>query len=54
MKQPSATEKRIAAYLQQMQKAMPEVRKQIAVYEKALKNGTLIKSPKPAPQFKHG
>ena len=50
----SATEKRVTIYLERMKKAMPEVKRQIAVYEKAAKEGTLVKNPKPAPQFKHG
>lgn len=47
----SNSEVRVAFFLKQMKKAMPEVKRQIEVYEKALKNGTLIKNPKPAPQF---
>lgn len=49
----SNTEKRVAAYIRQMKKAMPKIKREVAVYEKALKEGTVIKSPKPAPQFRH-
>ena len=37
------TEKRVAYLLAQMRKAMPEIRRQIAVYEKRMKSGKLIK-----------
>lgn len=35
----SSTEERIAFYLKQMEKAMPEIRRQIKVYEEAIKSG---------------
>jgi hypothetical protein len=35
MPESTSTEERIARYLNQMQKAMPEIRRQIKVYEKA-------------------
>ena len=50
----SNTQKRVSFFLEQMKKAMPEVKHQIEVYEKAKKTNTLIKSPKIAPQFKNG
>ncbi|MCX8483696.1 MAG: hypothetical protein ORO02_00610 [Bacteroidia bacterium] len=41
----SSTEERIAYYLKRMEKAMPEIQKQIKVYENAIKSGK-TKSPK--------
>lgn len=38
-----STEERIAFYLKQMKKAMPEIRMQIKVYEDAIKSGKLNK-----------
>lgn len=35
----SSTEERIAYYLKRMEKAMPEIQKQIKVYEAAVKSG---------------
>ena len=35
----SSTEERIAFYLKQMEKAMPEIKRQIKVYEDAIKSG---------------
>ncbi|MEB2784746.1 hypothetical protein [Algoriphagus persicinus] len=37
-----------------LKKEMPRILREIAVYEKALKDGTLIKNPKPSPQFTLG
>lgn len=37
-----------------LKKEMPRILREIAVYEKALKDGTLITKPKPAPQFTLG
>lgn len=54
MSRTSETEKRVAAYIKRMKKAMPKVKREIAVYELAVKNKTVIKSPKTAPQFNHG
>ncbi|MCL6261217.1 hypothetical protein M3O96_19100 [Aquiflexum sp. TKW24L] len=34
-----------------LKKEMPRIMKEIAVYEKALKDGTLIANPKPATQL---
>lgn len=34
-----------------LKKEMPRILREIAVYEKALKDGNLISHPKPAPQF---
>jgi hypothetical protein len=50
----SNTKTRVAFFIEQMKKAMPEVKHQIEVYENALKTDTLVKSPKTAPQFKNG
>jgi hypothetical protein len=33
------TEERISFYLKQMEKAMPEIKRQIKVYEEAVKSG---------------
>jgi hypothetical protein len=41
----SDTEQRVARLLERMRKAMPEIKRQVAVYEKNLKDGK-IKSPK--------
>jgi hypothetical protein len=49
----SNTKTRVAFFIEQMKKAMPSVKHQIEVYENALKTNTLVKSPKPAPQFKN-
>ncbi|MFM2387002.1 MAG: hypothetical protein RL660_1759 [Bacteroidota bacterium] len=43
--------KRVSILKKRMQKAMPEVRRQIRVYEKALKNGSLVEIPKDARSF---
>ncbi|MEN9345511.1 MAG: hypothetical protein RLZZ60_980 [Bacteroidota bacterium] len=40
----SSTKERIAYYLNQMEKAMPEIQRQIKVYESAVKSGNLKKS----------
>ncbi len=53
MKESSTIDKQIAHLLKQMEKAMPEVRRQVEVYEKNLKAGNINKSPQIAPQFKH-
>ena len=50
----SHTDKRVAFYLKQMKKAMPKIKREIKVYQEAVKTGTVIQSPKPAPQFNHG
>jgi hypothetical protein len=52
MNKPSNTERRVADLQERMRKAMPEIKRQIAVYEKNIKSGNL-KSPKPAPQFRN-
>jgi hypothetical protein len=46
MKKASNTEKRIEHILEQMREAMPEIKRQIAVYEKSIKTGSSAKSPK--------
>jgi len=51
MKQSSNTEKRVAHILERMRKAMPEIKRQIEVYEKNLQSGNQVKSPKIAAQF---
>lgn len=47
----SNSKSRVKFFLEQMSSKMPEVIKQIKVYEKALENNSLIKKPKTAPQF---
>jgi hypothetical protein len=37
-----------------LKKELPRILKEIAVYEKALKDGTLIAIPNPAIRFIHG
>jgi hypothetical protein len=46
------TEKRVTSYLKSMSKAMPEVKRQISVYEKAVKENKIIKISF-SPQFKN-
>ncbi len=53
MKKSSNTEQRITHILQQMRKAMPEIRRQIEVYEKSIKSGNQIVPPKVVQQFKN-
>ncbi len=52
MKNFSTIDKQIAYLLKQMGKAMPEVRRQVEVYEKNLKS-VKIKTPKIGQEFKH-
>ncbi len=40
----SSTEERVAYYLKQMDKAMPEIKRQIKVYEEAVKSSKRKKS----------
>ena len=49
----SHTEQRVAHILERMRKAMPEIKRQIEVYEKSVKAGNLIKSPKIPAQFRN-
>lgn len=42
----SNTEKRVAHILEGMRKAMPEIKRQIKVYERNLRGGNHNKSPK--------
>jgi hypothetical protein len=53
MKDISNTSERIQFALKQMEKAMPIVRKQVAVYEKNLALDKNQKKPTIAPQFKN-
>jgi hypothetical protein len=53
MKDISNTNERIQFALKQMRKAMPIVKKQVAVYEKNLALGKNQKKPTVAPQFKN-
>ena len=46
MNKSSNTEQRVLDILKRMQNAMPEIRRQIEVYEKSIKTGNLIISPK--------
>ena len=54
MKKVEKTDELVALMLERAQQAMPEIKRQIEVYEKSMKSGTRIVSPKVAPQFKHG
>jgi hypothetical protein len=47
----SNSKSRVRFFLAQMSSKMPEVIKQIKVYEKAIENNSLIEKPKPSPQF---
>lgn len=53
MKDISNTNQRVQFALEQMKKAMPTVKEQVAVYEKNLKLGKNQKKPAVAPQFKN-
>jgi len=46
MKKSSNTEQRVADILEGMRKAMPEIKRQIKVYEKSIQSGNKIKLPK--------
>jgi hypothetical protein len=46
MNKPIPTEEQIAAILQQMRKALSEIKRLNLVYEKSLKTGKQSKSPK--------
>lgn len=50
MKMSLKVNKRVDSYLKRMEEAMPEIKRQIEVYEKNIQSGKLIK-PKIAPQF---
>lgn len=41
----SNTDVRVADILKRMQKAMPEIKRQIEVYNKRIKSGSRLKSP---------
>ncbi len=53
MKKSSNTEQRIAHILEGMRKAMPEIKRQIEVYEKSIQSGNQIKSPKVSVQSRN-
>jgi hypothetical protein len=53
MKDISNTAERIQYALEQMKKAMPTIKKQVAVYEKNIALGKNQKEPAIAPQFKN-
>ena len=53
MKDISNTNQRVQFALEQMKKAMPSVKVQVAVYEKNLKLGRNQIKPAVAPQFKN-
>lgn len=46
-------DKQITFLLKQMEKAVPEIRRQVEVYEKNLKTGKAGKSPQIITVFKH-
>lgn len=48
-----STEQRVAQILENMRKAMPEIKRQVAVYEKNVRSGKQNKSPKVAAQFRN-
>jgi hypothetical protein len=45
MKKSSNTEQRVAHILERMRKAIPEIKRQVAVYEESIRSGNQIKSP---------
>ena len=49
----NSTEERVAKILEQMRTAMPEIKQQVAVYERNVKMGKNNKTPKVAPQFRN-
>jgi hypothetical protein len=53
MKDISNTTQRVQFALEQMKKAMPLVKEQVAVYEKNLKLGKTQKKPAVAPQLRN-
>ena len=53
MKDISNTTERVKFALKQMEKAMPDVRQQVALYEKNVRLGKDQKKPCIAPQFKN-
>ncbi len=48
-----STEVRVMRILEQMRTAMPEIKRQVMVYEEKVKTGKQNKSPKAAPQFRN-
>ena len=53
MNNSSTIDKQIAFLLAQMDRAMPEVKRQVEVYEKNLKAGKIIEASQVNTQFKH-
>jgi len=53
MKDISNTTERVQFALKQMEKAMPNIRAQVALYEKNVRLGKDQKKPSIAPQFKN-
>ena len=53
MKKSSNVDDYISQILIMMEKAMPEIKRQVEVYEKNIKKGVDIKYPKISPQFKN-
>lgn len=49
----TSIDKQISFLLKQMEKAMPEIRRQVEVYERNVKTGKDIKTPQITTQFKH-
>jgi len=47
-----STEQRVERIKERMRSAMPEIKRQVDVYEKSLKSGKLNATPKIAPQFR--
>ena len=54
MNRPSKTEQCVTKILEGMHKAMPEILRQIEVYEKSLHTSNQIKSPKVTVQLRNG
>lgn len=53
MKDITNTSERVQFALKQMEKAMPNVKQQVALYEKNIRLGKDQKNPSIAPQFKN-
>ena len=53
MKDITNTSERVQFALKQMEKAMPNVKQQVALYEKNIRLGKDQKTPSIAPQFKN-
>jgi hypothetical protein len=51
MKKSSEIDVYLTQILKMMEKAMPEIKRQVEVYEKNIKMGIQVKNPRISPQF---